>query len=81
MTTLKATTTALVLALAMTPAHADDNLATRAMEALGIAIASQGNAALLQIQAELKEKLLESLRPELPSPATAPEQAPAEKRA
>jgi hypothetical protein len=60
---------ALALTLAVGPAHADDGMAARAVSALGAAIASQGNAALLQIRAELRERLLESLRPQLPAPA------------
>jgi hypothetical protein len=69
---------ALALVLAMGPAHADEGLAARAVSALGTAIASQGNAALLQIRAELREKLLDSLRPQLPAPApSAPAEPPA----
>jgi len=60
-------------------AAANDNLPTRAASALGAAIASQGNAALVQIRQELKESALEAIKPFLPEPKKAqdPEQ-PAE---
>lgn len=63
---------ALSLAALTGPAAAQDSLPARAATAVGHAIASQGNAALVQIREELKDTLLEQLRPYLPSPAEAP---------
>ena len=51
------------------PASAQDNLPARAISAVGYAIAAQGDAALVQIRQELKDTLLEQLRPYLPQPA------------
>lgn len=53
-------------------AAAQDSLPARAATAVGLAIASQGNAALVQIREELKDTLLEQLRPYLPRPTEAP---------
>ena len=53
-------------------ASANDTLQSRAMSALGTAIASQGNAALLQIRQELKESATEVMRPFLPASAKVP---------
>ena len=55
-----------------TGANAGESLPERAVEALGAVIASQGNAALLEIRQELKDTLLEQLKPLLPRPAIAP---------
>jgi hypothetical protein len=60
--------TALCLAGAVTPAAAQDNLPARALNAVSVAIASQGDAALEQIRTELKETLLEQIAPYLPKP-------------
>jgi hypothetical protein len=58
-------------------ASAADSLASRAASALSVVIASQGDAALVQIRRELKESALEAMRPFLPE-APAPEpQTPA----
>lgn len=52
--------------------NAEESLPERAVEALGTVIASQGNAALLEIRRELKDTLLQQLKPFLPPPAAAP---------
>ena len=46
-------------------------LMTATMVAVGHAIASQGNAALIQIRKELKQSALESIKPYLPAPTPA----------
>lgn len=62
------------------PAAAEESLSSRAASAVGAVIASQGNAALVQIRQELKETLLEQLRPWLPQPAgEKPVAAPADR--
>lgn len=53
-----------------------DSLPTRAAGALGTVIASQGNAALLQIKRELRESALQAVKPFLPDVAPAAEPAP-----
>ena len=64
---------ALCLAGAAAPAAAADaGFETRAVSALGIAIASQGNAALLEIKRELKDTLVDQLKPFLPAPSPTP---------
>ena len=74
----KATLAATVLVLGTFSGIASaDSLPTRAANALGAVIASQGNAALAQIRRELKESALEAMKPFLPE-APAPEpQTPA----
>lgn len=57
---------------------ATDSLPSRAVGALSVAIASQGNAALLQIRRELKESAREAMKPFLPNDRRAPaQQSPA----
>jgi hypothetical protein len=75
----KATGAALALcfATAATPVAAE-SLPARAVTALGLAIATQGDLALIQIREELQRNLLKSLKPLLPAPAPA-ERAPAAK--
>jgi hypothetical protein len=62
---------ALACAASAAPAAADDSLPQLAVSAVGAAIAAQGNAALVQIRAELRERLLETLAPYLPEPREA----------
>jgi hypothetical protein len=57
---------ALSALLAAAPAAAEDGLAGHAVTALGIAIAAQGDAALVQIREEVKQIVLERIRPYLP---------------
>ena len=64
---------ALCLAGASLPAAAQDNLPARAINALGLAIKSQGDAALVQIREELKDTLLDRIQPLLPKPEAAPD--------
>ena len=45
-----------------------DTLPTRAVSALGMVIATQGNAALIQIRREMKESALRTIESFLPSP-------------
>jgi hypothetical protein len=52
-------------------ANAAESLPGRAVEAIRVAIASQGNAALLEVRREMKEKFAEQVKPFLPQPATA----------
>ena len=75
----KATLAATVLFLGTFSGLASaDSLASRAANALSVVIASQGDAALVQIRRELKESALEAMKPFLPE-APAPEpQTPAE---
>jgi hypothetical protein len=68
---------ALALAAGLSPAHAQDSMPARAINALGLAIAAQGDAALEQIRRELKDTLLEGVRPYLPRPETSPQAPPA----
>jgi parvulin-like peptidyl-prolyl isomerase len=58
----------LALGCAGPAAAADQGLPGRAINALGIAIASQGDAALVQIREELKDTLREHIKPYLPRP-------------
>ena len=51
-------------------AGAEESIATRTAVAVGHAIAAQGNAALVEIRRELKDVLLEQIKPLLPQPAT-----------
>ena len=75
--TMKNRTGAALVALAFAafaaPAAADD-ITTRTAIAVGQAIAAQGNAALVEIRQELKDALLEQIKPLLPEPA--PESRP-----
>ena len=48
----------------------------RAVSALGAVIAKQGDAALIQIRRELAESAREAMKPFLPEPEQASEQAP-----
>lgn len=52
-----------------------DSPSTRAAATLGSVIASQGNAALVQIKRELKESALQAMKPFLPAFAPANEPA------
>jgi hypothetical protein len=52
---------------------ANDSLSSRAIGALGMAIASQGDAALNQIRRELEQSALAAMKPFLPKPEQAPE--------
>jgi len=62
------------------PAAAEESLSARAVSAVGAVIASQGNAALVQIRQDLKDTLIDQLRPYLPQPADeAPVTAPADR--
>ncbi len=54
-------------------ASAADTLQSRAMSALSVAIASQGNAALIQIREEIRQTALEAIKPFLPEPEKAPQ--------
>lgn len=60
------------LAGASNPAAAAESLGDRAAVAVGHWIAAQGNQALRDIREEFRERLLETLKPVLPAPATAP---------
>ena len=51
---------------------AEDTLPTRVVEALGVAIAIQGDAALVEIRHELKDALMEQIKPYLPRDAAPP---------
>ena len=69
---------ALVACTSMVPASAaTETLPERAVNALGAVIASQGNAALIQIRRELKDTLLQQIKPLLPKPSEAAPAAPA----
>jgi len=67
-TQIGAVLTALCLAGASLPAAAQDSMPARAINALGLAIKSQGDAALVQIRQELKETLRDHIQPLLPKP-------------
>ena len=60
-------------------AERPNELMTATMQAVGRAIASQGNAALIQIRKELKQSALESIKPYLPAPAPAATAKPAKR--
>jgi hypothetical protein len=66
-------TAALVLS-AFSGLASADSLSTRAAGTLSSVIASQGNAALVQIKRELKQSALQAMKPFLPdfAPATPP---------
>jgi len=70
-TQIGAVLTALCLAGASLPAAAQDNLPARAINALGLAIKSQGDAALVQVRQELKDTLRDHIKPLLPKPEAA----------
>jgi parvulin-like peptidyl-prolyl isomerase len=57
-------------------ASASDALPSRAVAAFGVALASQGDAALTQIRRELTQSALEAMKPFPPAPQKAPEQPP-----
>jgi hypothetical protein len=67
-TQIGAVLTALCLAGASFPAAAQENLPARAINALGMVIAAQGDAALITIRQELKEVLVDHIKPYLPEP-------------
>lgn len=68
---------ALSLGTATTAVNADEGFALRAAATVGSVIAAQGNAALAEIRREVKESLVQQLKPFLPQPAPAvPPQAP-----
>jgi hypothetical protein len=66
--------TALVLCAFAGSAPAADPLPKRAVTALGVAIAAQGDAALLQIRREIRQSAIAAMKPFLPDMAKAPEQ-------
>jgi hypothetical protein len=66
---------AMVLCTLTGAATATDSLSSRAVSALGSVIASQGDAALVQIRREIAESAREVMKPFLPAPQKAPEQA------
>jgi hypothetical protein len=70
---------ALILASFAGTASATDRqeLLASTMHAVGQAIASQGNAALIQIREELRRDLSKRLKPLLPSPQHVAKPAPA----
>ena len=69
---------ALALGLAATaPARADDGFALRVAMSAGSAIAAQGNAALAEIERELKDTLADRLfKPFLPAPVSTAQAKP-----
>jgi hypothetical protein len=75
----KSTLAAAALALCAftgTASAANDTLQARALNAFGVVIASQGDAALAQIRQDLTQSALEAFKPFLPKPEPAPEQNP-----
>jgi hypothetical protein len=56
---------------ACSPAHAEESMVARAASAVGMVIAAQGNAALVQIRHDVKDSLAEKLKPFLPQAAPA----------
>lgn len=64
---------ALVLCAFSGTASAADSGPGRAMTALSVVIANQGNAALVQIRRELAESALDAMKPFLPQAEKAPE--------
>ena len=70
----KVTVAAALVLSAFSGLASADSLPSRTAGALGAAIASQGNAALIQIKRELKESALQAMKPFLPAvtPATKP---------
>ena len=68
---IAATLIALSLGTATTAVNAEEGLAIRAAYAVGAMIAAQGNAALVEIRREVKETLIQQLKPYLPNPAPA----------
>jgi hypothetical protein len=65
--------TALVLCAFTGSASAADPQTKRAVTALGMAIAAQGDAALVQIRRELRESALAAMKPFLTEVVKAPE--------
>jgi hypothetical protein len=57
-------------------AEAADSLPARAINALGVAIAVQGDAALLQIRREIRETAIDAVKPFLPDVQKVVEQQP-----
>ncbi len=68
LSTIAARLLALALLATSLPSHAVDASAVRAANNVGSWIATQGNAALHQINDDLRRTLLEQLRPMLPEP-------------
>ncbi len=78
-TSTLAAVTALALCAFAGTAAAAESLPSRAVGAIGAVIAAQGDAALLEISREFKESALEAMKPFLPEPAQATDNAqPAE---
>ena len=77
-TQIAATVLALGFAAVAAPAAAADSLPTRAANALGFAIAAQGDAALAQIRDEIRQTVIETVTPYLPQRTDAADQAPAD---
>jgi hypothetical protein len=78
-TQIGAVLTALCLTGASLPAAAaQENLPTRAINALGMAIAAQGDAALVTIRQELKEVVADHIKPYLPEPDASTDRKSAE---
>ena len=69
------TAVALALGAFSKDAPAAESLQARTVNAIGAAIAAQGDAALVQIGRELKESALEAMKPFLPDPAQATDPA------
>lgn len=59
---------ALALLGATGPAAAAESTGTRAVAAVGHWIAAQGNAALRDIREDMRKRLSETLKPQLPAP-------------
>lgn len=72
---------ALVLCSFAGNAAAADALPSRAAATLGQVIATQGNAALLQIRRDLKESALKTIEPFLPQPDDSTESSDADRPA
>jgi hypothetical protein len=66
----------LVLGSFASTADAADSLPARAVSALGVAIAVQGDAALLQIRREIRETAIDAVKPFLPDVQKVVEQQP-----
>jgi hypothetical protein len=78
MTKSALTAAALALCTFTGTASAHDTLTARAVNALSIAIAGQGDAALSQIRKELKQSAIEAFKPFLPKSEKVPAEQPAE---
>ncbi len=69
--TRKTLSTAAILTALMgfqSAAHAQDSLSQRVVTGVGHVIATQGNAALVQIRTELGQTIEQALKPLLPTP-------------